>query len=198
MHISKVLMALAAASLFVTGCSQQRSSATKALDGIEHSLAEVKGDAAKYAPDGLKAVEGQVASLHESLEKKEYEQVLAGAPQLEKAVGSLKHAVAAGKENAKAALAAAHGEWKDLNVEVPRMVGDIETRVDELSKKKMHFKVSKEEIESAKSDLEWMKNQWAEAVSASTSGKQIKATNMAKAVKAKGEEVRKTLGMKEA
>jgi septation ring formation regulator EzrA len=78
------------------------------------------------------------------------------------------------------------------------MVESIETRVDELSKKKIRFKVSKEELESAKSGLEWMKSEWAAATAALNDGKQIEASDKAKAVKAKGEEVKKTLGMKEA
>jgi len=199
MQISKAFLALAATSLlFAGGCAKQKAPATKALESVETSLNAVKGDAAKYAPEGLKGVEAQYARLKESLDKKEYDNVLAGAPELEKAVGSLKDAVAAGKEHAAAALANAKSEWASLNTEVPQMIENIQTRVDEQAKKKIRFKVSKEELESAKSGLEWMKTEWAEATAASTSGEEIVAAEKAKAVKAKGEEVQKTLGMKEA
>jgi hypothetical protein len=198
MRFSNLFLALAATSLIATGCAQQKAPATKALDAIESSLAEVRDDAAKYAPEGLKGVESQVARLKESLDKKEYENVLAGTPSLDKAVASLKDAVAAGKKHAAAELAAAKTEWANLNTEVPKMVENIQTRVDELSKKKVRFRVSKEELESAKSGLEWMKTEWAEATAASNSGKQVAAAEKARAVKAKGEEVQKTLGMKEA
>jgi len=43
-----------------------------------------------------------------------------------------------------------------------------------------------------------MKSEWAEASAAVNSGKQITAAEKARAVKAKGEEVQKTLGMKDA
>jgi hypothetical protein len=198
MRFSKVFLALAAATLIATGCAQQKAPANKALESIEASLKDVRDDAAKYAPDGLKGVESQFARLKESYEKKEYENVLAGTPELDKAVASLKDAVAAGKQHAAAALAAAKSEWENLNAEVPKMVENIQARVDELAKKKIRFKVSKEELESAKSGLEWMKTEWAEATAASSSGKQIAAAEKARAVKAKGEEVQKTLGMKEA
>lgn len=198
MQISKLIMGLAAATLLATGCAQQKAPATKALDAIEKSLADVRDDAAKYAPDGLKSVDTQLANLNESMEKKEYDNVLAGTPQLSKAVDSLKDAVASGKEHARAALAAAQGEWENLNVEVPKMVGDIQTRVDKLSKDKIHISVTKDELASAKTGLEWMKSEWNDAVAAANSGKPVKAADMAKAIKAKGEEVRKTLGMKEA
>jgi hypothetical protein len=198
MRFSNLFLALAATTLIATGCAQQKAPATKALAAIESSLAEVRDDAAKYAPEGLKGVESQVARLKESLDKKEYDNVLAGTPALDKAVASLRDAVAAGKKHAAAALAAAKTEWASLNAEVPQMVENIQTRVDELSKKKVRFRVSKEELESAKSGLEWMKSEWAEATAASNSGKQIAAAEKARAVKAKGEEVQKTLGMKEA
>ena len=124
--------------------------------------------------------------------------MLAGTPQLEKAVASLKSAVDAGKAQARSALAAAKTEWEGLNTEVPKMVETIQTRVDTLSKKTFRMKVTKEELESAKTGLEWMKTEWAEATAAVNSGKQIVAAEKARAVKAKGEEVRKTLSMKEA
>jgi len=199
MKISKLFLGLAATSLLVVGgCAQQRGPANKALESIEASLKDVKDDAAKYAPEGLKGVESQLARLKESYEKKDYANVLAGTPQLDKAVASLKEAVESGKEHARDALANAKTEWESLNAEVPKMVENIQTRVDALSKKKVHFRVSKEELESAKSGLEWMKSEWSEATAAANSGKQIDASEKAKAVKAKGEEVQKTLGMKEA
>ena len=198
MQISKVFLALAATALMAVGCAQQKAPANKALDSIEASLKDVRDEAAKYAPDGLKGVESQLARLKESYEKKEYENVLAGTPQLEKAVASLKDAVASGKEHARRALATAKTEWESLNTEVPTMVESIQTRVDELSKRKIRFKVSKEELETAKSGLEWMKSEWAEATAAVNDGKHIEASEKAKGVKAKGEEVKKTLGMTEA
>ena len=199
MQFSKAFLGLAAAALLVTaGCAQQKAPANKALDSIEASLKDVRDDAAKYAPDGLKGVEAQLARLKESYDKKEYDNVLAGTPELDKAVASLKDAVASGKKHAAEALAVAKTEWESLNTEVPKMIENIQARVDEQAKKKIRFKVSKEELESAKSGLEWMKSEWAEATAASTSGKEIAAAEKARAVKAKGEEVQKTLGMKEA
>ena len=196
MQISKFVLALLAASVLATGCAKQKAPATKAVEAIESSLAEVRDDAAKYAPEGLKGVESQLARLKTSLEAKEYDNVLAGTPQLEQAVASLKDAVSSGKEHARAALASAKTEWATLNTEVPAMVQNIQTRVDDLAKKKIRFKVNKEELESAKTSLEWMKSEWAEATAASDSGRITAAAEKGKAVKEKGYEVAKTLGMK--
>ena len=199
MHFSKLLMAVAATSLLVMGgCAKQKAPANKALESIEASLKDVRDDAKKYAPDGLKGVETQLAKLKESYDKKEYENVLAGTPQLDKAVASLKEAVESGKEHARAALASAKTEWESLNTEVPKTIDSIQVRIDELAKRKIRFKVSKEELETAKSGLESMKVSWSEATAKANDGKQIEAVDLAKAVKAKGEEVKKTLGIKEA
>ena len=104
MRTSRMLLAFAAASLLVAGCARQKEPANDALEKIEKSLAEVKADAAKYAPEGLKGVEAQYERLKASFDAKEYENVIAGTPALEKAVGSLRDAVASGKAHAKAAL----------------------------------------------------------------------------------------------
>ena len=198
MKISKVFLGLTAAALLATGCAQQRAPATKALNAVEESLSQIKDDAAKYAPDGLKGVESQLARLKESLDKKEYENVLAGTPELTKAVDSLKDAVASGKEHAHAAMVAAKTQWDGLNTEVPKMVDDIQVRIDELSKHKLHIKVTKDELESAKSGLAWMKSEWADAAAAAKAGKTTAAAEKAQAVKDKAVEVRKTLDMKQA
>jgi hypothetical protein len=198
MHISKLILAIAAASLLATGCAKQKAPATNAVEAIEASLAEVRADAAKYAPDGLKGVEAQLARLNTSLENKEYENVLAGTPQLQKAVDSLKSAVTAGKAQAKSAYAAAKTEWDSLNVEVPKMVETIQARVDELSKKsRLPWGVSKDEFAGAKSGLESMKSLWAEAKSQANNGDAVEAVGKAKTVKGMAQEVRDRLGIKE-
>jgi chromosome segregation ATPase len=198
MHISKFVLALAAATLLVTGCAKNKAPASKALESIETSLAEVRTDAAKYAPEGLKGVESQVARLKTSLDNKEYEDVLAGTPQLEKAVATLKQAVASGKAHARSALASAKTEWQGLSSEVPQMVETIEARVDELSKKKrLPWGVSKAEFEGAKSGLDSMKSLWAEAKAEYNKGDAADAVGKAKTVKGMAQEVRANLGIKE-
>ncbi len=198
MRISSALLAVAAAALLVTGCAKQREPATKALDQIEKSLAEVKEDAAKYAPDGLKGVEAQLARLKTSLDNKDYENVLAGSPQLEKAVDSLKSAVSSGKAQARAAFAAAKSEWDSLNAEVPKMVESIQTRVDALSKsKRLPWGINKDEFEGAKSAFESMKSTWADASAEAKKGDPVEATSKGKSAKGMGQEIIDQLKIKQ-
>jgi len=199
MRSYKVLLAVVAATLLATGCSQQKQNADKVLDSVESSLAAIRSDAERYAPDGLKSVDAQLARLKTSYENKEYNDVIAGTPQLRKAVDSLKNAVDSGKAQANAALAAAKTEWQSLSVEVPKMVEDIQARVDELSKqKRLPWGLNKDEFAEAKSDFESMKTQWTEASNEYKSGKQVKAVEKARVAKEMNGEIREQLKMKKA
>jgi len=193
-----VLLAVVAATMLATGCSQQKQNATKVLEAVESSLAEIKDDAARYAPDGLKSVESQLERLNKSLEAKDYNDVIAGTPQLKKAVDSLKLAVDTGKEHARAAVAAAKSEWESLSVEVPKMVEDIQTRVNELEKKRLPFGLNKDEFAAAKADFEAMKANWTEANQEFSSGDQIEAVEKAKSAKGMNDDIRDQLKMKKA
>ncbi|MEO8064259.1 MAG: hypothetical protein ABI821_16105 [Pseudomonadota bacterium] len=197
MRIPNIMLAIAATTLLAAGCAQQKAPATKALDQIEASLKDVKDDAAKYAPDGLKGVESQYDRLKESLDKKEYENVLAGTPQLQKAVDSLKDAVNSGKEQAATATKIAKTEWANLKDEVPKMVDTIQARVDTLNKsKRLPFGISKDEFEGSKSVLESMKSTWAEATKDYKAGNEIEAASKAKTVQGMGAEVIEKLKIK--
>ena len=194
---SKLLLALATVTLIAAGCSMQKKPANEAVSSIEASLAEVREDAAQYAPDGLKGVESTLAQLKENLSKEDYKSVLAGAPELTKAVGSLKEAVVTGKAHAEEVLATAKAEWESLSTDVPKMVEAIQSRIDTLSKsKKLPKGVDKDSFENARLGLESMKVTWFDATTDATSGALTSATGKAKAVKEKGEEVLQQLGMK--
>ena len=198
MKVSQMLLALAAATVLVTGCAKQRAPAHDALEKIEKSLADVKTDAAKYAPDGLKGVETQYERLKASFEAKEYDNVLAGTPALEKAVGSLKDAVASGKEQARSALAAAKTEWEGLSADVSRQVESIQARIDELSKaKRLPWGIKKDEFEGSKSAFESMKTQWQEATADYNKGDAIEASAKAKTAKGMGDQIYDQLKIKQ-
>ena len=194
-----ILLALVAATVVAAGCSQQKQNADKVLDSVEASLAAIRADAEHYAPDGLKSVDAQLALLKASYENNDYNDVIAGTPQLSKAVESLENAVKSGKAQANSALAAAKTEWQSLSVEVPKMVEDIQARVDELSKeKRLPWGLNKDEFAKAKSHFEIMKNQWTEASDEYKSGKQVTAVEKARVAKDMNVDIREQLKMKKA
>jgi hypothetical protein len=196
MRISSLMLSLCAATLLVTGCAKNQTPARKAVEGIEESLKDVRADAERYAPEGLKGVETQLARLKTSYEAKEYDDVVAGSPQLEKAVDSLKDAVALGKKHAQQALAVAKTEWESLSVEVPKMVETIDARVAELDKRKVFRGIKKEDFESAKSSLASMKSLWSEASDEHQAGKPVAAADKAKSAKNLGNELYDKLDIK--
>jgi chromosome segregation ATPase len=192
MRIAKVILGVVAATLLFTGCARQKDEATKALTAIETSVSALKEEGTKYAPVAYQGVESTLNTLKDSLAKGDYKSVIAGTPELNNAVDSLKTAIASGKEQFEAASA----EWNSLSTDVPNMVSAIQSRVDMLSKsKRLPKNVSQDAFNSAKSGLDSMKSQWNEASAAYMDGKAAEAVEKARAVKAKGTEVLATLGM---
>lgn len=124
--------------------------------------------------------------------------MLAGTPQLSKAVDSLEDAVTAGKAQAKAALAAAKTEWEGLSASVSKQVDSIQARIDELSKqKRLPFGISKDEFEGSKSAFESMKTQWDEATTEYKKGDAVEANAKARTAKGMGEQIAEQLKLKQ-
>ncbi len=196
MRISSVFLALCASTLLISGCAKNQTAAKKEVDQIEESIKDIRDDAARYAPDGLKSVETQLARFKADIEAKNYDDVVAGAPQLNKAVDSLKAAISTGKQHAQEALAVAKTEWESLSVVVPEMVQNIDARVAELDKRKMFRGIKKEDFETAKVTFGEMKSTWAEATEDAKAGKPVSAANKGKSAKQIGDQLCETLDIK--
>jgi len=78
------------------------------------------------------------------------------------------------------------------------MVEDIQTRVNELEKKRLPFGLNKDEFAAAKADFEAMKANWTEANQEFSSGDQIEAVEKAKSAKGMNDDIRDQLKMKKA
>ena len=192
MQFAKAILAIAATALLVAGCGKAKNEATEAVTTLETSVSSLKEDGMKYAPIAYQGVESTLKMLKDSLANEDYDAVRAGTPELNKAVDSLKVAIASGKEQFEAATA----EWGTLSADVPKMVEAIQSRVDTLSSsRKLPKNVSKEAFESAKSGLDSMKSMWNEATAAAAQGMPAEAVQKGNAVKAKGAEVLAALGM---
>jgi len=193
---TKLLLSAFAAVLLVSGCAKNQMEAKKDVDKIENSLKDIRADAERYAADGLKSVDAQVARFKADIDAKNYDDVVAGTPQLEKAVDSLKAAIASGKKHAAEAAAVAKTEWESLNATVPGMVEKIDARVAELDKRKMFRGIKKEDFENAKSTFSTMKTTWAEAEEDAKAGKTVRAADKGKSAKELGDQLCETLDIK--
>ena len=184
-------IAIAAATVLLAGCARNEEPARQALAAAEASLAEVRVDAAKYAPGELQTAESRLAKAKADLAREEYKDVLGDATQLSKEAATLKELVVSKQTQD---VAATH-EWEALSEEVPKMVKAIEFRVGTLSASRLPADVNKEAFESAKAALDTMKSLWAEASAAFNAGNTVEAADKARLVQAKGEQVIDQLGM---
>ena len=189
-----LLAALAAALL--AGCANQKAPAEQAVADATAALSAVREDAQKYAPDQLQAADEQLRSLKDSFAKGDYRAVLTSAPTLTSSIRALKVAAEAKKADAQIALARAKDAWGSASTEVPRMVEVIDSRVAALSKShQLPRGVTRDGLAAAKSGVDSLKSQWAEATSAATSGDYTTAMLKAEGVKTKAAEMMRSLGM---
>lgn len=195
MRATRLLAAMAAAALLITGCANQKEPAERGVSQVEASLAEFKGDAEKYAADDLKGVEESIARLKGELAQKNYRAVVMQTPNVASTVAALKDTVAKKKADAEEMLAAAQQEWADLSTRVPEMVTRLQKKMDSLAKtKKLPKGMDKAAWETAKTDFEGVKTSWTEATSEFSSGMAADAVRKARAAKAKGEELIEKVG----
>ena len=182
MRSYKVLAAVAASTWLFAGCSNQEIPAQQAVASVEQSLSVIRTDAAKFEPEQLAEAEANLANLKTSLDKKEYDAVLAAAPKANAQVVALTDAVVAKQTQVNAAAA----EWEALSEEVPKMVQTIEDQVANLPRSKR---------DAAKLELETMKAMWTEAAAAFDAGDPMQAADKGRMVQAKGKELIQQFGM---
>ena len=182
-------------AVLLVGCSQHPQ-ATQAILSSEDALVQIRDMAQTYAPDQLHAVDEQLNALRDSLAKRDFKAVLAGAPALNTAISNLKAAASAKKQEAEEALARAKDAWGPLSTEVPKMVDAIQSRVDILSKSHhLPKSVTKDSLAAAESWLDSMKSAWSDASTAATGGDYTTAMTKAQSMKDQASQVMKSLGM---
>ena len=183
-------------AMLIVGCANQKAPAEQAVAGAESALSAIRDTAPKYAPEQLAAVDAQLASLKDALSKGDYKAVMAGAPALTAAIGSLKDTAAAKASEAEAAMAKAKDAWGPMSTDVPKMVAAIQSRVDILSKSHhLPTGVTKDALASAKSGLDSMKSAWTDATAAASSGDFTTAMGKGSAVKDQATAIMQSLGM---
>ena len=90
MQPTKLLLALTASTLLITGCTNQKTPATSAVSQAETAVNEIKFEAEKFAPTELKTTEATLAKLKADLASEDYKGVIAGVPQFNKDIAALK------------------------------------------------------------------------------------------------------------
>ena len=191
MKVYQALLPIAAA-MMIAGCGS-RSTAQNVVGQAENALNEVRGDASVAAPEELKAADVTLTHMKQNFDHREYKVVIADVPQFNTQIAAVKTAIET-KQNGDLA---ATQEWSTLNTEVPKAVEEIQAKVDSLKPNALPKDVTKEELETAKTDLEAMKVTWTEATTAANNGDLVAATEKGRTVQAKAQELKSSLGMNE-
>ena len=190
-----VLAALAA--VLIAGCANQKVPAEQAVAAADSALTNIRDMATHYAPDQLQAVDAQLNSAKDSLNKGDYKAVLAAMPGINSAISNLKDTAAAKQQEVQAANDKAKDAWGPMSSDVPKMVDAIQSRVDILSKSHHLPKgVTKDSLAAAKSGVDSMKAAWGDASNAATSGDYNTAVSKAQAVRDQASQIMQSLGMK--
>jgi SMC interacting uncharacterized protein involved in chromosome segregation len=191
MKVYQALLPLAAA-MMIAGCGN-RGTAQNVVGQAEAGFNKAKEEAAIIAPTELKAAETTLTHMKKNFDEREYKTVVADVPQFNAQMKTVHEAVAA-KQTVEAAAAV---EWSTMNEALPKEVEAIQARVDSLKPAALPKDVTKEEFETAKTELETVKTTWAEATAAASAGHTSEATDKGRIVQAKVEELKNSLGMNE-
>lgn len=184
-------LAVAVTAFGIVGCASKQEPAENLVQSAESALAEIRADAAKYAPDQLQKAEALLATAKERLAKEKYQEVLEGGNALATEVNALKEVVISKQTQ----LAAATLEWERLKKSVPPLLSSIENQLASLKGRKLPPEVTKQSFDSAKTELETMKSAWSEATAAADAGDAAVAADKGRAVEAKAHEIGPKLGM---
>lgn len=186
------LLPLVAAITLIAGC-ESKGDAQFVLSQAQAAMEKTRSEAAVTNPEELKPVEATLAHMQQSFDKHDYKAVKADVPQFNDQYKTL----AAAMDAKQAENAATIQEWANLNTEVPKSVDAVQARVDTLKPNALPKGVTKQGLETAKTDLEAAKVTWAEATKAADAGNPAEARDKARIVQAKMEELKTTLAMNE-
>jgi hypothetical protein len=195
MRSMSISTAVAVMAVLLAACANQKEPAESAVAKVEASLNELKADAARYAAEDLKDVEQAVGRLKAMLSEQDYSGALRGAPAVASTVASLKAKVAQRKADAEELLATAQQEWSALAESMPKLVDDLQQRVDSLSRSRRYPQgMDKAAFDAAKADFEKLKASWGEATVKFNEGMAAEAVRTARSAKAKGEHLMRKIG----
>jgi hypothetical protein len=191
--MKKIIVGLAVV-LFVTvsflmACSGGKNAADLAIKTAEQAVNATKAEAAKIVPDQVKSLEDTLAAAKEKFVKGEYKAALEEATAL---AGKAKDVLAA----AKAKKEELTKKWTELSQGLPKMLEDIQGKVDSLSKvKKLPASITKEGLEGAKTALASLREEWGKVQQIFTSGNLVEAVNAVTSLKDKTVKIMETLGL---
>jgi hypothetical protein len=187
------LLALTLAAVLIAGCADRMEPAGKAIADVEAALAAAGGDATKYIPGRVRAVETQIANLKTMFDQQDYKGVLAAAP----AALAQAEALARDASAARQAATEAHeAEWAALIATLPGALAAIDARVSILAKaRKLPDGMTAEQLQSVQAGFSEASDLWARATTSHAVGELEQAVALGVAVKERADALLAALGM---
>ena len=96
-------------------CGGQKEPAQKAVADAEAAISAVRNDAARLAPDDLRALDESLAALKADLSRQDYKAVLAESPVLMTSAAALQETLATRKAEQAARAAQLTHSWNTLS-----------------------------------------------------------------------------------
>lgn len=180
---------LCVTAFFLISCSGSKGPAEVAIKAAEEAVNATKAEAAKIVPDEVKALEDTLTSAKGKFTNGEYKAALEEATTLATKAQEVLAAAKVKKEELTQ-------KWTEISQGLPKMIEDIQAKVDSLSKaKKLPAKITKEGFEEAKAGLTSVKDEWTKVQASFTSGNFTEAVGAATSLKDKVIKIMETLGM---
>ncbi|HET6922566.1 MAG TPA: hypothetical protein VFI16_05410 [Anaeromyxobacteraceae bacterium] len=187
-RILSVTAAAAAALLFVACENPAKAPADAAIKAAEAAVADVKGEAQKFVPDQLKAVQDAIAAARAKFTAGEFPAALTGAQDAVKKAAELAAAIKAKKDELTAA-------WKTAAAQMGVQVQAINEKLAELAKaKKLPKGLDKDAVQKAKDGLAALTKDWSDAAARFGGGQLQEAVAAAKGLLSRAQEIAATLG----
>ena len=187
------LMAVALIAIAAGACADYKTPAEEAIVNIDEKMAGIHVMAEKYLPEELASVQAQIDELKAGVEQKEYEQVVATAPRVLKAVNSLivNAAVAKGAHATKM-----QNDWAAFATDMPNLIASVDKQIVRYtSRGSLPKGMSRDAFKETVATFDAAKASWAEAATAGNDGKFEEAVNRSNEVKQVVDTVMQTLGI---
>jgi hypothetical protein len=183
-------MAVVVPFVLVAACTDAaKAPAEAAMAAAASAVDSLKGEATKWAPEAVKAVETSYGSAKDLIAKQDYKGALATAGEIP---AKAKDALAKAASNKDLVVKA----WNEAGGSLTKMMDSAKSRLDTLAQsKKLPKGMDKATLAQAQADLSTLQSGWASAVEQFKAGDTSGAMAKASALKAQGLALLKTLGL---
>jgi len=187
--IFSLAMVFFVGAFLLVSCSGGKNAADIAIKAAEEAVNATKAEAEKVVPNEVKSLENALAAVKDKFNQKEYKAALEEATALSGKAKEVLDAAKAKKEELTK-------KWGEISQELPKMVAEIQGKVDELSKlKKLPKTLTKEAFEEAKTGLAAVQDEWSKIQQSFTSGNFSEAITAAATLKDKVVKIMESLGI---